>query len=79
METYVSKEEKNMNNIPVMKVGIVGVSRDCFPASLTENRLNALVEAYSKKYSADDIFRAPTMPTIFSGLPRLSLSLRPIW
>ena len=61
METYVSKEEKNMNNIPVMKVGIVGVSRDCFPASLTENRLNALVEAYSKKYSADDIFRAPTI------------------
>jgi L-fucose isomerase-like protein len=48
-----------MNNVPVMKVGIVAVSRDCFPASLAENRRKALVEAYSKKYDAADIYECP--------------------
>ena len=43
-----------MNNIPKIKIGIVGVSRDCFPASLTINRRKALVEAYAKKY-ADEL------------------------
>ncbi len=36
----------NFNNIPEVKIGIVAVSRDCFPASLAENRRKALVEAY---------------------------------
>ena len=27
-----------MNNIPEVKVGIVAVSRDCFPESLSVNR-----------------------------------------
>ena len=48
-----------MNNIPKIKVGIVGVSRDCFPASLTINRRKALVEAYAKKYDAADIYECP--------------------
>ncbi|MBQ9612067.1 MAG: fucose isomerase [Lachnospiraceae bacterium] len=48
-----------MNNVPVIKVGIVGVSRDCFPASLTENRRKALVEAYTAKYGAADIYECP--------------------
>ena len=48
-----------MNNVPVMKIGIVAVSRDCFPASLAENRRKALVEAYSKKYDAGDIYECP--------------------
>ena len=39
-----------MNNIPVVKVGIVAVSRDCFPESLSVNRRRALVEAYKKRY-----------------------------
>ena len=30
------------NNLPVVKMGIVGVSRDCFPASLTKQRLERL-------------------------------------
>ncbi len=38
----------NFNNIPEVKIGIVAVSRDCFPASLAENRRKALVEAYQK-------------------------------
>ena len=42
----------NFNNIPEVKIGIVAVSRDCFPASLAENRRKALVEAYQKKYGS---------------------------
>ena len=42
-----------MNNIPKVKVGIVAVSRDCFPESLSVNRRKALVKAYADKYSAD--------------------------
>ena len=48
-----------MNNIPVVKVGIVGVSRDCFPASLTTERRRALTEAYARKYRAEDIYECP--------------------
>lgn len=33
-------------NIPKVKVGIVAVSRDCFPESLSVNRRKALVDAY---------------------------------
>ena len=38
-----------MNNIPKVKVGLVAVSRDCFPESLSVNRRKALVEVYQKK------------------------------
>ena len=48
-----------MKNIPVVKLGIVGVSRDCFPASLTINRRKALVDAYKAKYNAEDIYECP--------------------
>ena len=48
-----------LQNIPKIKVGIVAVSRDCFPASLAENRRKALVEAYAKKYDAADIYECP--------------------
>ena len=48
-----------MNNSPVAKIGIVAVSRDCFPESLSVNRRKALVEAYTKKYGADDIYECP--------------------
>ncbi len=36
-----------MNNIPVVKVGLVAVSRDCFPMSLSESR-RAAVTAFCK-------------------------------
>ena len=45
-----------MNNIPKMKIGIVAVSRDCFPESLSVNRRKALVDAYAAKYDAADIY-----------------------
>ena len=48
-----------MNNLPEMKVGIVAVSRDCFPESLSVNRRKALVEAYTKKYDAKNIYECP--------------------
>jgi len=48
-----------MNNIPKVKVGIVAVSRDCFPESLSVNRRKALVEAYQAKYDAEDIYECP--------------------
>ena len=48
-----------MNNIPKVKIGIVAVSRDCFPASLAVNRRKALVEAYNKAYDAEDIYECP--------------------
>ena len=48
-----------MNNLPVVKVGIVAVSRDCFPESLSVNRRKALVEGYAKKYDAANIYECP--------------------
>ncbi len=46
-------------NIPKAKVGIVAVSRDCFPESLSVNRRKALVAAYAAKYDAADIYECP--------------------
>ena len=48
-----------MQNIPKMKVGIVAVSRDCFPESLSVNRRKALVAAYEKKYGKENIYECP--------------------
>ncbi len=49
----------NMNNIPQVKIGIVAVSRDCFPEALAVNRRKALVEAYKKNFDAADIYECP--------------------
>lgn len=48
-----------MNNIPEVKIGIVAVSRDCFPESLSVGRRKALVEAYKKKYNEAEIYECP--------------------
>ena len=48
-----------MKNVPEMKIGIVAVSRDCFPESLAVNRRKALVKAYVDKYGAADIYECP--------------------
>ena len=48
-----------MINIPEMKIGIVAVSRDCFPESLSVNRRKALVDAYEAKYDSKDIYECP--------------------
>ena len=46
-------------NMPKMKVGIVAVSRDCFPESLSVFRREALVAAYKEKYGDADIYECP--------------------
>ena len=48
-----------MINIPKIKIGIVAVSRDCFPEPLSVNRRKALVEAYKAKYDETDIYECP--------------------
>jgi L-fucose isomerase-like protein len=48
-----------MNNIPKVKIGIVAVSRDCFPESLSVNRRKALIDAYKAKYDEADIYECP--------------------
>jgi len=48
-----------MNNTPKVKIGIVAVSRDCFPESLSVNRRKALIEAYTAKYDASEIYECP--------------------
>ena len=39
-----------MNNRPVLKLGIVAVSRNCFPMSLSVSRREAVVKAYRETY-----------------------------
>lgn len=48
-----------MENMPEVKIGIVAVSRDCFPESLSVERRKALVKAYTDKYGAADIYECP--------------------
>ena len=48
-----------MLNIPKVKIGIIAVSRDCFPESLSVNRRKAFVGAYSEKYNQEDIYECP--------------------
>ncbi|MGN0317561.1 MAG: L-fucose/L-arabinose isomerase family protein [Lachnospira sp.] len=48
-----------MNNYPTMKIGIVAVSRDCFPESLSVTRRQNLVKAYEEKYGKGDIYECP--------------------
>ncbi len=46
-----------MKNMPEEKIGIVAVSRDCFPMSLSENRRKAVVKSYREKYG--EIYECP--------------------
>ena len=48
-----------MNNIPQVKIGVVAVSRDCFPESLSVNRRKALMKAYTEKFGATESDECP--------------------
>ncbi len=48
-----------MSNIPQIKVGVVAVSRDCFPESLSVNRRKAVIDAYVTKYNDVDLYECP--------------------
>ena len=37
-----------MNNVPTIKIGIVAVSRDCFPESLAVNRRKAVIALFPR-------------------------------
>ena len=37
-----------MQNIPQVKLGIIAVSRDCFPIQLSESRRAAIAKAYGE-------------------------------
>ena len=37
-----------MNNIPEVKLGIIAVSRDCFPIALSTQRRKNIVAAYGE-------------------------------
>lgn len=43
-----------MHNIPEVKLGIIAVSRDCFPIELSEKRRKAIVQAYG-----DGLYECP--------------------
>ena len=45
--------------MPKTKIGIVAVSRDCFPESLSVTRREALIKAYKEKYDPEDIYECP--------------------
>ena len=47
-----------MINIPEIKLGIVAVSRDCFPMELSTNRRKVVVASYKEAYG--DIYECPT-------------------
>lgn len=61
MTTKIQEGEKMSleNNMPKVKLGIVAVSRDCFPESLSVTRREALVKAYKEKYDIQDIYECP--------------------
>lgn len=48
----------NFKNIPEVKLGIVAVSRDCFPMELSAGRRQAVVKAYKETYG--EIYECPT-------------------
>ena len=48
-----------MNNMPELKIGVVAVSRDCFPESLSVSRREALMKAYKEKYGEEGIYECP--------------------
>jgi len=48
-----------MKNVPNVKIGLVAVSRDCFPESLSVNRRKNLVAAYKEKYGLDNLYECP--------------------
>ena len=48
-----------MNNMPEVKVGVVAVSRDCFPEELSVTRRERLMKAYTEKYGSEGIYECP--------------------
>ena len=56
---YKKEDYIIMKNIPEVKLGIVAVSRNCFPMTLSESRRIKVVENYKEKYG--EIYECPTV------------------
>lgn len=48
-----------MTNMPQVKIGVVAVSRDCFPETLSVTRRKNLMKAYLAKYDGAEIYECP--------------------
>ena len=48
-----------MFNVPEVKIGVVAVSRDCFPESLSVNRRKNVIDAYRRKYGENNVYECP--------------------
>ncbi len=48
-----------MLNMPEIKIGLVAVSRDCFPESLSVGRRERLMAAYNAKYDDGAVYECP--------------------
>ena len=77
-----------MTNIPELKLGLVSVSRDCFPMALSVGRRDALAAAYAKYgmlhncpvciESETDVAPA-LMPSSSSSATSVRRRQRPLW
>ena len=66
-----------MNNMPELKIGVVAVSRDCFPESLSVSRREALMKAYKEKYGEDpDIKYHPEIRSAEACMHSSSLAIK---
>lgn len=48
-----------VTNIPEVKIGVVAVSRDCFPESLAVGRRQQLMKVYQEKYGTEHVYECP--------------------
>ena len=62
-----------MNNMPKLKIGVVAVSRDCFPESLSVTRREALIKAYVEKFG--DAKKLTAIPLGIAGWLRYMLGV----
>lgn len=67
------------SNLPTVKLGIVAVSRDCFPVQLAERRRAAIVAACAERgLVVVEVKRAVESEADMLA-PRVSTRLRSIW
>lgn len=55
----IKMNNMEIQNLPEVKIGVVAVSRDCFPESLSVGRREALIKSYTEKYGESNIYECP--------------------